>query len=118
MTREIKFRHWTGCKFIDPIYSDGKWFLDYRDLEDYYPMGKPEIEQYTGLKDKNGKEIYEGDYMFFESEEHKITGFVVFENGEYFVRNPEYKTGGICLNILPDILEIIGNIHENPELLE
>lgn len=97
-------------------------------------INKDTIGQYTGLKDKNGKEIYEGDIVemhyffgdydveslgFFENET-KITGLVkINEYGTYV----ETKSGEDYyiiqyLESPTDQLEIIGNIYDNPELLE
>ena len=82
---------------------------DFRDPWDQLP-DEVVLEQYTGLKDKNGKKIYDGDIVHqFDDEEH----FVV-----------EFKYGGFLpftahmLTFDVDYCEIIGNIHENPELLE
>lgn len=94
------------CEIIDG--EDAKYFI---------------IEQYTGLKDKNGKEIYEGDILggIWES------GFISWcEKCKQF----QYHGAGIgCMACSGDVhwceiveddgkLEVIGNIHENPELLE
>lgn len=83
------------------------------------------IEQFTGLKDKNGTEIYQGDICSFTSKTGKHTGVVErLDNlagfGLRMVKNnfrytfSELDTMGIDL----DALEVIGNIHKNPELVE
>jgi uncharacterized phage protein (TIGR01671 family) len=85
--------------------------IDEGEIEDF------NMQQYTGLKDKNGKEIYEGDIMrYFNYENvpyYESVDWVVIENSctdcgtasGFYIRQP---TGG----------EVVGNIHENPELLE
>lgn len=74
------------------------------------------VEQYTGLKDKNGNKIYEGDIVHCENDYQgtDYTGKVMFFNGGFCV-----WTGGFRNYVWDDMIpEIIGNIHENPELLE
>lgn len=76
------------------------------------------LMQYTGLKDKNGKEIYEGDIanaivVDFDHPEEIEIGKVVFKEGEWVIEN---KKDSYPL-YYQDEVEIIGNIHENPELL-
>lgn len=84
-----------------PIFHDGK-------------------DQFTGLRDKNGKDIYEGDVLRFDEENVKnevagVVGAVEFERGAFRVECFEdYKT----VLDTGDCCEIIGNIHENPELLK
>lgn len=77
------------------------------------------IGQYTGLHDKNGKEIYEGDIvqgLFADQEELEIKGQVIYSNGQasYIIiasNNDEWELGYL------DNLEVISNIYDNPELL-
>ena len=81
------------------------------------------IEQYTGLKDANGKEIYENDIIkYFGANKRakiKTTYGIVFYDSEHGcfnsrIQNEEHNKGGISpLNDL-----IIGNVYNNPELLE
>ena len=91
-------------------------------------------EQYTGLKDKNGKEIYEGDIVerkkLILAREMAIPGWgkdhtdvrratIVFENGSFYGRSVEAGLNfEYSWDELEEFFEIIGNIHENPELLE
>ena len=71
-----------------------------------------ELMEYTGLKDKNNKEIYEGDILFesFGEEYFKV----VFEDGSFRVETEEYS---LALKEYAHICEVVGNIYENPELL-
>lgn len=71
------------------------------------------LMQYTGLKDKDGVEIFEGDIVYdIETDSY---GKIIFEEGK-FVHEWQNISEDLCEN--HDGLEIIGNIYENPELLE
>ena len=139
--REIKFRVW------QTDHEEMEYF-DLFNAEQYAADGP--IMQYTGLKDKNGKEIYEGDivkriektceenakYMFETYEPYKIKKFknqfylddkplieiefrhiVSLKNLRLWLQDECFGYDGEDL-VSPNNSEIIGNIYENPELLE
>lgn len=126
--RELKFRAWDSKKskmlFIGefPLYHEednGLHSGKEDNSGDWYNLS---LMQFTGLKDKNGKEIYEGDILY---NDFNAKGIVKFINGMfvvYFVYeesvcskdNDKMTTRLISVN---SITRIIGNIHENPELL-
>lgn len=128
MSREIKFRAWLKPRWDDDEDADAnKIYYDVQNSYDtigavkpYDPMESFDqwlddevaiIEQYTGLKDKNGKEIYEGDIV------KCILGNqpVVFHDCRYWLG--ETLDDLFAANLRYD-MEVIGNIHDNPELLE
>ena len=139
--REIKFRG----KRID----NGEWvcgyYVKYEHMGDTkhiiitnwaqvyvnsYEIDPETVGQYTGLKDKNGVEIYEGDIVDFTTFDHndidtQWRGVVKFSFGGWQIWNngksPYYDTDGafeldwVCYQ--DEEIEVIGNIHDNPELL-
>ena len=127
MNREIKFRArnnkcWIYCGAI----ING-WAI----LNENGGMAKinPEtIGQYTGLKDKNGKEIYEGDIIRLEGVDDREIGStwehigkIVYKRGAFFVCYFDYYADGdeelIC-DAQVEFGTVIGNIYENKNLLE
>jgi uncharacterized phage protein (TIGR01671 family) len=92
-----------------------------------YSLADGHLVQYTGLKDKNGKEIYEGDIirnknfirrgMFGDSYyDGEYKGEIIFKEGEFDFKGRDSFIGNLYSYNSPH-LEVIGNIYENPELL-
>ncbi|RPG37662.1 MAG: hypothetical protein CBB72_002220 [Muricauda sp. TMED12] len=109
--REIKFRAWDGKKMILLHLDDWTFFngeLCHRNAPKYPVM------QYTGLHDKNGKEIYEGDICKHNEEDDAIS-FVVFSCGCW--RFNSWMPRSMKVFDLKEKIQVIGNIHENPDLL-
>lgn len=84
---------------------------------EFKPVYPETVGQYTGLTDKNGKKIFEGDIVsgFFNHE--KVVGYIFYgSDASFFIQRDGLF--GIGLNNASDWLEVIGNIHDNPKLLE
>lgn len=85
-----------------------------------YAVDPSTVGQYTGLTDKNGKKIFEGDYCRVTRHFILCYGSITFIKGSFWF--DEFNTDSILelskLEINNFEIEIIGNIHDNPELLE
>ena len=115
--REIKFRVWD---------EEGR-DMEYWGLQDrnYYSCSGEEryyIMQYTGLKDKNGKEIYEGDIVkYFDSYQVWLLAPIVYAMGCFAIKHPSWDDDILLRDFINEDMmgiEIIGNIYENPDLNE
>jgi len=113
MNREIKFRAWDPrAKAMEFTPNLELWWNEDGSLD----FDEFTFMQYTGLKDKSGVEIYEGDILALEDPEDNSIQQVVFHNGKF----QGYFIGGDDWPVYVDIWEefiVIGNIYENPELL-
>ena len=129
--REIKFRIW--CKQTDEMHTvermgfeEGElWYVEDEDRETQPPyfMDRNDsvLMQYTGLKDKNGREIYESDILKDHGDEGPIyveysdehAGFIFVD-----IFDPSGREVYTPMQISYEAFEVIGNIYRNPELLE
>ncbi|MBO2714387.1 hypothetical protein DW673_15120 [Lactiplantibacillus plantarum] len=104
----IKFRAWDNECNVIRDYDELKCLtLDALDASDF------KLEQFTGLKDVNGKEIYEGDIL----ENRKYRSIVKFASGKFLADLIETIQ---TFDLIGEThgSKVIGNVHENPELLE
>ena len=143
--REILFRgkRWNNGEWVEGFYYQAKLSRSDKELCHYITIPHPEsdgqpsdhimvypetVGQFTGLTDKNGKKIFEGDIILFEDESpsnyeyHDSTemrcGEIKFDDGQFYITNR------IAVE-MEDLIyygtiegEVMGNIHDNPELLE
>lgn len=125
--REIKFRAWDKIdnwlgKVTSIDFDEETVFIETRTVDDenYFKFDDIEIMQCTGLKDKNGKEIFEGDIV----EYGLLTGKILFDSGAFqfeILKSEQSHLIGerdCLIDLSEDGFEIIGSIYENAELLE
>lgn len=121
--RENKFRAWhKGKKIMGEVLGidilHKEIFFSNEDVDCYEHTDFKDIElmEYTGLKDKNNKEIYEGDIVTLHNSKYKV----IFNSKEagFVLRDDEFEMNIPFTNNNNKRMEIIGNIYENPELLK
>lgn len=126
--REIKFRAWDNenkemlkvqeLDFEDTFYN-GRLAIRVEQYNDYFDLDDMILMQFTGLYDKNGKEIYEGDILQIDVDrayvkwDNKYGYFQLIPIGDYYF---DSDVIGQALEYLE--AEVIGNIYDNPELLK
>ena len=105
-----------GANGITPIIVTEAYFKDniQEVFDDYYCVQPETIGQYTGLRDANGNRIFEGDILFDGYNEEKC--LIEFADGGFDIVEDNIRWH--CQDCSMSDFEIIGNIHDDPELLE
>lgn len=133
MNREIKFRVWDGQQMEYNIMAGslGVFYVKGIDEKDSvsmspfntkYPDYIP-LMQYTGLKDKNGIEIYEGDILKLDDPNWGYGGMYDKEHDGYLYREVAFEDGCFCFKNGSELYnvnrqsEVIGNVYANPKIV-
>lgn len=108
--RDIKFRVWISKENENIVFDSGMYSWEdvksWAYLWEMLKEGTIDLMQYTGLKDRTGKEIYEGDIVQLKDGRKRIVQWC----NSWSKYNPLSWTRG-------EELKIIGNIHQNPKLI-
>ena len=125
--REYKFRgkcverdKWMYGYYVKGIQEDEAYILKNHNWllgDDFIDVYPETVGQFTNLKDKNGKEIYEGDIVQARLNIQEYANFVVeFADGCFEIKQGNYREY-LKVAVANRVVKIIGNIYENPELL-
>jgi uncharacterized phage protein (TIGR01671 family) len=119
MNNRLKFRVWDKLaeRMIYPHNDNQQHFIidlngRFHNLQNGSGGDDYAIQQYTGLKDKNGKEIYEGDVVEIGDRKKEV----IFNIGMFYI--DENYGDIVTLSEVDNIIEVIGNIFKTPELLK
>lgn len=123
-----KFRAWLKEEYRmtdvrEMTFIDGEVYL-ISDVTGFYAYEEFKLMQSTGVEDKNGKEIFEGDIVKYKGGWNTFTEEVAYDKnfGGFGVMDADadiiFTFGELFADIDLSSLEVIGNIYENPELLE
>lgn len=125
MNRELKFRVFDNYRnrMVTVGVDNNASFNSDGTISTHGVFGKNPIMQYTGLKDKHGKEVYEGDIIKYETSIESGTGYIEFERGFVIIWIEQKTDSPSIMNPLfyfgcSAELEVIGNTFEHPHLLQ
>lgn len=121
MSRTIRFRakrrdsdKWAYGFYL---FVNGMGAVLYNDIEGrYIPVNGETLGQYTGMKDRHGNDVYEGDVLA-SPRRFRNRYEVLFKDGIFFGEGRFNPEGGAAAYFFP-CCEIIGNVHDNPALIE
>jgi uncharacterized phage protein (TIGR01671 family) len=118
-TRTVSFKWAEGC-----LDTTNRNYVIFSGVTTRFAVDRETVGQYTGLTDKNGKKIFEGDVIEYFDNWGDVKTSPVLWRGEYY---PAFDTEDEifeCANSIVELLDdseanvkVIGNIHDNPELL-
>ena len=121
--REIKFRAWHKEEKImgevlgiDILHKEIFFSNENVDCYEHTDFKDIELMEYTELKDKNNKEIYEGDIVTLHNGKYKV--MFNTEEARFVLRDDEFEMNIPFTNNNNKRMEVIGNIYENSELME
>ena len=116
--KELKFRVWDGKKMIDDVTPASETSILELFEYEWQETEVEAVEQYTGLKDKNGKEIYEGDIVEYttcyygnEKRHRKVVEWSEWDSDDFG------EPHNLGYSNLSECMEVIGNVHENADLM-
>lgn len=107
-----------GC-FICPEFDESRAYIGYLFSTDDHDLDVVEVEyetvgQYIGWTDKNGTKIFDGDIVYSHYKNDQFLGYVDFIAGTYVIISPHQ---GTVKDLIDYEVDVIGNIHDNLELL-
>lgn len=122
-----EFRAWDGEEMIYisdsafwslKIEASAEWVLYYKSRIHCRKSSETGLMQYLGIEDVEGEQIFEGDILRNESGAHGLVWWNQ-EKGRYYLLSPDGDTVGLARETIKwDAWRIIGNVHENPEIMD
>lgn len=99
-------------------YGGGAMIYQAEPKIEKFPVYGDTVGQYTGLRDKNGERIFEGDIIEYNGTKHRVVFENRFQTAYFGIVMSAMETWGFSNSAPANMMEVIGNIHDNPELLE